>query len=177
MEVGGGLAWSDPSAGLRLDVEGRALIAHGDGDFDDRGYAASLVFDPDPATGRGPSFSLRQDWGGQAAGGLDALFAPAPLEKRAGGPAPGSGSGGFLAQSRWRAEAAWGFRALGGRYTGSPHLGLGLADGTRDWTLGWRLTPAAAGAPDLSLGLKATRREGGGAEPEHTVGFDVNARW
>ena len=170
VELGGGLAWNDPGLGLTLDVEGRTLIAHGNDDLKDRGYAASLVFDPDPATKRGPSFSLRQDWGGQATGGLDALFAPNPLEKRA-----GSGE----ATSRWTAEAAYGFPAFGDRFTGSPRFGLGLATGTRDWTLGWRLTPAAANAnaPDLSLGLKATRRESDAAEPEHSVGFEITARW
>ncbi|MCY3828296.1 MAG: autotransporter outer membrane beta-barrel domain-containing protein, partial [Rhodospirillaceae bacterium] len=170
VELGGGLAWNDPGLGLTLDIEGRTLIAHGNDDLKDRGYAASLAFDPDPATRRGPSFSLRQDWGGQATGGLDALFAPNPLEKRT-----GSGE----ATSRWQAEAAWGFPAFGDRFTGSPHVGLGLATGTRDWTLGWRLTPAAANAnaPDLSLGLKATRRESDTAEPEHSVGFEITARW
>ena len=169
VEVGGGLAWNDPGLGFTLDIEGRTLIAHGNDDLKDRGYAASLAFDPDPATKRGPSFSLRQDWGGQATGGLDALFASNPLEKRTGGGEP---------TSRWQAEAAWGFPAFGDRFTASPHAGLGLATGTRDWTLGWRLTPAEnASAPDLSFGLKVTRRESDTAQPEHTVAFEATVRW
>ncbi|MDE0033616.1 MAG: hypothetical protein OYL41_02250 [Acidobacteriota bacterium] len=43
--------------------------------------------------------------------------------------------------------------------------------------VGWRLTPEAASAPDLSFGLKATRRESNTAEPEHTVGVEAVARW
>ena len=83
------------------------------------------------------------------------------------------------ATSRWAAEAAYGFRAFGGRFIGSPHVGLGLATGTRDYSVGWRLTPAAANAnaPDLSFGLKATRRESEGVEPEHGVRFEIVARW
>ncbi len=168
VELGGGLAWVDPALGLSLDVSGRTLIAHGNDDLKDRGFAASLAFDPDPATKRGPSLTLAQDWGGQAKGGLDALFTPQTLDRRGGGEAT----------ARWRAEAAWGFPAFSGRFTGSPHVGLGLATGARDYSVGWRLTPAAnANAPDISFGLKATRRENDWTEPEHTMGFEVNARW
>ena len=166
LELGAGLAWSDPALGLSLDVSGRTLIAHEDGALEDRGLSAALAFDPDPETERGPSFSLRQDWGGQAAGGLDALFTPAPLEDRAASEPAG----------RWTAEAAWGFPALGGRWTASPHAGLGLSTGARDYTLGWRWTPQPQ-APDLSFGLTATRRESDTAAPEHALGFEATARW
>ncbi len=167
VEIGGGIAWVDPGLGLSLDVSGRTLLAHENDDLKDRGLSASLAFDPAPATGRGPSFSLRQDFGGQANGGLDALFAPAPLEDRAGSEAT----------SRWAMEAAYGFPAFGGRFTGSPHVGLGLATGARDYSLGWRLAPEAATAPDISFGLRATRRESDTQAAEHTVGFEVRARW
>ena len=167
VEVGGGIAWVDPGLGLSLDVSGRTLLAHENDDLKDRGMSASLAFDPAPATGRGPSFSMRQDFGGQAQGGLDALFAPAPLEDRTGSEA----------QSRWAMEAAYGFPAFGGRFTGSPHVGFGFATGARDYSVGWRLAPEAATAPDLSFGLKATRRESDTQAAEHTVGFEVRARW
>ena len=167
IELGGGIAWVHPALGLSLDVSGRTLIAHEDGDLEDRGFAAALGFDPRPETERGPSFRLRQDFGGQAQGGLDALFAPATLDERSGSEAT----------SRWTAEAAWGLPAFGGRYTGSPHAGLGLATGARDYTLGWRWTPHGASAPGLSFGLKATRRESDGAAPEHALGFEASARW
>ena len=168
VELGGGLAWSAPTLGLSLDIEGRTLLAHGDGDLEDRGFAASFAFDPDPSTERGASFTLRQDWGGQTAGGLDALFGADPLEKRKGNET----------QSRWTAEAAYGLPAFGGRFTGTPHAGVGLSTGARDYTLGWRLAPAAgAHMPDLTLGVQATRRESDGVAPEHAVGFELGARW
>ena len=167
VELGGGVAWVDPGLGLSLDISGRTLIAHGNDDLKDRGYAASLAFDPDPATKRGPSLSLRQEFGGQASGGLDALFQPATLEDRTGGEAT----------SRWSMEAAYGFPAFGGRWTGSPHAGLGLATGARDYSLGWRLTPEGRTAANVSFGVKATRRESAAQTPEHTVGFEITARW
>ena len=123
-------------------------------------------FDPSPASERGPSFSLRQEFGARARGGLDALFAPDPLDERTGGELT----------SRWTAEAAYGLPAFGGRYTASPHVGLGLSAAARDYTLGWRWTPAE-NAPDLSFGLRAARRESDAASPEHTVGIELRARW
>ena len=61
-------------------------------------------------------------------------------------------------------------------FTGSPHIGLGLATGARDYTLGWRLTPTID-APDLSFGVRALRRESDLTAPEHAVGFEATARW
>ena len=168
VELGGGVKWTDPGLGLMLDLSGRTLIAHGNDDLKDRGFSAALAYDPAPATQRGASLSLRQDWGGKAAGGLDALFQPEALEDRAGG---------GEAASRWAVEAAYGLPAFGGRWTGSPHMGLGLATGARDYSVGWRLAPEAANAPDLSFGVRATRRESDTQAAEHTVGFEVNARW
>ncbi len=168
VELGGGIAWVDPKLGLSLDLSGRTLIAHEEDDLKDRGFAASLAWDPAPATKRGPSLTLTQDWGGRAEGGLDALFAPDPLEDRT-----GSGE----ATSRWAMEAAYGLPVLGGRFTGSPHVGFGLATAARDYTIGWRLTPEAATAPDVSFGLKAVRRESDTARAEHSVGVEVRARW
>ena len=167
VELGGGVAWVDPGLGLSLDISGRTLIAHGNDDLKDRGYAAALAFDPDPATRRGPSLSLRQEFGGQANGGLDALFRPATLEDRTG----------TEATSRWAMEAAYGFPAFGGRWTGSPHVGLGLATAARDYSLGWRLTPEGRTAANVSFGVKTTRRESAAQTPEHTVGVEITARW
>ena len=168
VEIGGGIAWNDPSLGLSLDLSGRTLIAHGNDDLKDRGFSAALAYDPAPATQRGASLSLRQDWGGKAAGGLDALFQPQGLDDR---------TGGGEATSRWAVEAAYGLPAFGGRWTGSPHVGFGLATAARDYSLGWRLAPEAANAPDLSFGVKATRRESDTQAAEHTFGVELTARW
>ncbi len=166
VELGGGLAWVDPSLGLSLDLSGRTLITHGADDLEDRGFAASLAFDPEPASERGLSLVLRQEMGGQAEGGLDALFRADPLEDRT-----ESGSG-----RRWTAEAAYGMPAFSGRFTGSPHVGLNLAPDTRNYSLGWRLTPVE-GSPDISFELKATRWENDASRPEHTIGADIRMQW
>ncbi|MYE26718.1 MAG: hypothetical protein F4X87_05790 [Chloroflexi bacterium] len=168
-ETGGGVTWTDPARGLRLGLEGRGLLAHDDGGFRDKGVSAVLGWAPEPATGRGPSLALRQDRGGASSGGVDRLLETEAFEE---GGDVGSGT------RRFSAEAGWGFPALGGRFTGSPRLGYGRSDAGRNYSLGWRLKPAAnANAPDVSFGLKATRRESDRAAPEHGVGVAVTARW
>ncbi len=170
VELGGGLAWRQPSLGIALDLSGRTLVSHEDGAAAERGLSASLAYDPTPASARGLSLSLRQHRGGQAAGGLDALFAGDPLARRLeGGRDAGAG--------RWTMEAGWGLAAFGGRFVGTPHVGLGGSAFGRDLSVGWRLAPEAAAAPDLTLGLTAARREGNADAPEHGVAIEMSVRW
>ncbi len=166
VELGGGLAWTDPGRGLSLDLSARTLIVHDDDDIKDQGFAAAFSFDPRPDSARGLSLSLRQDAGGQPEGGLNALFTPEPLSAR-------SGASG----SSHSAEAAYGLPALSGRFTFTPHVGLSLAEESRDFRFGWRLTPEATAAPDLSIGFVATRRESAAARPVHGVGLGMTFRW
>ena len=150
LEVGGGVNWTMPRVGLALDVEARTLLAHVDDGFSDRGFAAQLVYDPSPGTRRGPSLSLRQESGGMASGGVDALFAAYPLH----------GGGGY-GPGRWTAEAGWGLPAFGEGFTGSPHVRYGLSGIARDYGVGWRLASESRAARRLSLDVLATRREMG----------------
>ncbi len=168
VEIGGGISWLNPGLGLSLDLSGRTLVSHGDDDFEDRGFAASLEFDPDPSSDRSPSLTLRQDWGNSSGGGLDAMFTSSPVIQS---------SVGGSQESRWTAEAAWGFPALGGRFTGSPHAGLGFSGDSRDFTVGWRLTQDSEDALNLSLGVQATRRENGTDTPKHSAGFEMSISW
>ena len=149
-----------------FDISGRTLVMHEDKDFRDWGISAGLVYDPDPASKRGPSFAVRRGLGGASEGGLDAMFAHQPLNERGGGN-----------RDSWSAEAAWGFPVFSGRYTGSPNAALGLADHSRDYAVGWELTPEADNAADLSLGLTATRRESFGSESAHGAGVELVTRW
>ena len=163
IEIGGSLGWRDPESGFAMDLSARKLIAHDDDDFEENGLAASFIFDPRPESARGLSVSLRQD-SGEATGGVDALFMPQALERQEGG------------GTSHTAEAAYGLAAMAGRFTIAPHARLRMDDHARDYTLGWRLTPER-GAPDLSLGLEATRREHGTAAPVHGVGVGLTVRW
>ncbi len=173
IELGGGLAWSAPGLGLALDLEGRTLITHEDGAMRDRGFSASLAYDPAPDSALGLSLALRQELGGASSGGLSALLADGPLSQGN----PGLGGGGAHA-ARWAMEAGFGLPILGGRFVGTPHLGHSASGGSRDWSLGWRLTPEAEpGAPDLSLGVLAMRREGGPAPADHGIQIEFAFQW
>ena len=167
IELGGGIAWVDPRLGLSLDVEGRTLLAHEDGDLKDRGMSAALSFDPDSATEQGPFFRLRREFGSRANGGLSALFTPDPTSERTVRDDA----------SRWTAEAGWGFSAFGGRFAASPHVGFGLSKRARDYSLGWRLAPDNDSGPDLSFGIRATRRENDTARAEHTARLEMTVIW
>ena len=60
--------------------------------------------------------------------------------------------------SRLDAEAGYGMALFGGGFTGTPNVGLGLSDTAREVRLGWRLSPAGAGACDFSFRIDASRR-------------------
>ena len=166
VELGGGFVWIEPRRGLSLDLSGRTLVTHGADELEDRGFAASLVFDPYPSTKRHLSLTLGQEIGGASSGGLDMLFETDPLSERAGS----------KSDTRWTAEAAWGFPAFGSSLTGSPHVRLGIATRARDYTLGWRLSPET-GALDFGFGVAATRHENEGVAPWHGIGVELNTRW
>ncbi len=74
-------------------------------------------------------------------------------------------------------EAAWGFPAFGGRYTGTPYLGLGLTETGRDYRFGWRLGVVDVEALQLAFGLEGTRRESNGRPLEHGARLLTSLRW
>ncbi|MCY3672340.1 MAG: hypothetical protein OXH14_14860 [Alphaproteobacteria bacterium] len=168
VELGGGLVWTDPRIGLSVDIAARTLLAHEAQGRTDRGLSASIAFDPDPSSGRGLSLSLKQDLGGDASGGLNALFAHE---------APGRGGALGGDARRWTAEAAYGLPAFGDRFTGTPHFGYGHAGTGRDYRLGWRLEPADPDALQLTFGIEITRREDTAGPPEHRIGAEIGVRW
>ncbi len=180
VDIGGGLAWADPQRGLSAELRGRSLLSHAADGFRERGFSGSLAWDPTPETARGPTLTLSQTVGAQAAGGMDALLERGTLA----GLAADDGGQSELAQRRFDVTLGYGLSALGERFVSTPELGFGMSNGHRDYSLGWRLNLAEHGASALELALEAMRREavndngsGSGAEPEHTAGFRIKARW
>ena len=164
LELTGGLGWTNSEVGLALDIEGTKLISHNAERLEQQGFAAAFTFDPQPRTQLGPSVRLRNVWGNQPANLLDT---PPSLNLHESSAPSG----------RWSAEAAYGFPAFGGHFTGTPYLGLDLATGMRDYSLGWRLSPAAHNPDNLFLHLKTVRRERDSRQPEIGMRIDFNARW
>ena len=167
VELGGGVTWEVPRLGLSLDLAGRTLLAHEADGRRERGLSATVGYDARPGSERGLSLTLRQETGGRAEGGLDALFAPEPLD---------GGLGAAEVPSRWTAEAAYGLPVFGGRLTASPTVGVGLSGPAHDYSLGWRLAPAA-NPSGFSVGIKATRQQSDDTAPAHGIELELGARW
>ena len=177
VDIGGGLRWHDPALGLSAEVSGRGLIAHEAAGLKDRGVSGSLAWDPDPASDRGPSLTLTQTLGAQAAGGADALLGRQTLADLA------ANDNGF-ANRRLELRLGYGFPAFGDRFTSTPELGVALSDAAREYRLGWRLGLMPGGPAAFELGVEATRTEpaddngaGTGAEPDHGIQLRLQARF
>ena len=170
VEVGGGVAFTDTASGLSLEARARVLAAHADSGYEEWGMSASARLDPGER-GRGLSFSLSPTLGASSSAS-ERLWGA----RDARGLAP---DGEFDAARGLQAEAGYGLALFGGRFTGTPNAGFGLADGgLRDWRLGWRLTSAVPGDPGFEVNLDATRREpANDAEPEHGVMLRGGIRW
>ena len=167
VELGGGVTWEVPRLGLSLDLAGRTLLAHESDGRRERGLSATVGYDARPGSERGLSLTLRQETGGRAEGGLDALLAPESLD---------GGLGAAEVPSRWTAEAAYGLPVFGGRLTASPTIGVGLSGPAHDYSLGWRLAPAA-NPSGFSVGIKATRQQSDDTAPAHGIELELGARW
>ena len=170
VEVGGGVAFTDAASGLSIEARARVLAAHADSGYEEWGASASARLDPGER-GRGLSFSLTPTLGA-ASSASERLWGAHDAR----GLAP---DGEFDAARGLQAEAGYGLALFGGRFTGTPNAGFGLADGgARDWRLGWRLTSAVPGDPGFEVNLDATRREpANDAEPEHAVMLRGGIRW
>ena len=170
VDIGGGLVFADPKRGLTFDVSARALVAHEESGYRERGIAAALSFDPLPSTDRGLTMSLRQTLGAASTGGANALMRRETLT--------GLGANDDSDARRLELTAGYGIAMFDGRFTGTPELGVGLSDAGRDYRLGWRLGPGSGGGTSFELGLEAARRESANDdEAEHTAGFRIRAAW
>ena len=169
-DIGARLAWSHPERGLSAEVRARGLLAHEADGFSERGFSGTLSFDPEPDSERGLSFALTQTVGASASGGADALLGRGHLEGLA---ANDDGEG--LGQRRLEARLGYGFALFGGRFTGTPEIGLGLSDAHRDYSLGWRLAEARPAGLAFGLDVEGARREQayGDGGPEHRLGLGL----
>ena len=186
LDLGGGLAWSHPESGIAAEVSGRGLLTHESRGFRDRGLSGSFAWDPGGGTGRGPKLTLSQTVGASASGGMDALLGRETLA----GLAANDDGGDDLQNRRLELRLGYGFPAFGDRFTSTPEMGLGLSQGHREYSLGWRLnlvpgsgSGAGQGGPNaLEFRFEATRRESAGGPAndnaaEHGIGLKVTARW
>ena len=177
VDIGGGLAWSDPRRGLSAELRGRGLLSHAASGFRERGFSGSLSWDPTPETARGLTLTMSQTVGAQAAGGMNALLERGTLAGLAAND-NGSGDNG-LAQRRFEVTLGYGLAVLGARFTSTPEVGLALSNAHRAYTLGWSLGLVPGGPTALELSVEAERRMSvnDNADPKHAVGVRLTSRF
>ena len=176
LDLGGGLAWSDPATGIRAEVSGRGLLTHESAGFRERGIAGSFGWDPTPGSDRGPSLTLSQTMGVSARGGADALLGRTTLAGLA-----ANDNGDEFERRRLELRLGYGFGALGDGFTATPEIGFGMSAGQRDYSLAWRFVRdrRRGDLGSLEFSLETRRRESANDDtpPEHTVGLRLTARW
>ena len=185
LDLGGGLAWSDPGTGIRAEVSGRGLLTHESAGFRERGIAGSFGWDPTPGSDRGPSLTLSQTMGVSARGGADALLGRTTLAGLA-----ANDNGDELERRRLELKLGYGFGAFGDGFTSTPELGLRDVGGPAGLQPGLaaRARPAARrprGAGVLAGDAAARERQRrhpagahGGAAPDRAlVSAGPRLRW
>ena len=177
VEIGAGLAWSDPRNGLSAELRARGLLSHAAEGFREHGVSGSLSWDPTPASERGLELTMSQTVGAQSASGVDAIFGQGPLAGLAAGDIGGGGDA--LAQRGFGIRLGYGLSALGDGFTSKPELGFGLSNGQRDYSVGWRLVREGRYGGSLGLSLEASLRESANdnANPEQAIGARLSARF
>ncbi len=172
IDVGGGIAWSDPRRGLSAALRGRGLLSHESEGFRERGIAGSLSWQPAGSSGRGPELTLHQTMGVQTTGGVDTLFGRSTVAGLA-------ANDNDLRQRRFEVRFGYGIAAFSDRFTMTPEAGLALSTAGRDYNLGWRVSREGIEAEALELRVEVTRRENANdnADPEHAVGVKLTARF
>jgi len=153
-ELDAGVSWMDPQRGISADLKGRILLSHGAEDFQERGMAVSLAWDPNPSD-RGPSFSMSHALGAAAAGGLNALLNPTTMEGM-------DADDGSREHQQFATRLAYGFLAFADRLTVTPSLGLALSPYSSTTSLLWVLTPyTGTGQMDepWAISLEGQRQE------------------
>ncbi len=161
LDLGGGLAWSDPGTGIRAEANARGLLTHESAGFRERGIAGSFGWDPTPGSDRGPSLTLSQTMGVSARGGADALLGRTALAGLA-----ANDNGDELERRRLELKLGYGFGAFGDRFTSTPEAGFGMsgATGTTAWSGG---SCATGGVATSGLWSSPWRR--GGARAPTTM--------
>ena len=181
LDLGGGLALSDPKRGLQAELRGRGLLTHESKGFRDLGFSGSLAWEGNPGSDRGAKLRLTQTVGGSSSGGADALLSRTTLEGLAAND-DGAGGDDELKSRRLELKFGYGLSAFGDRFTWTPEVGVDLSGTGRDYSLGWRLVRGAGSGSDggaLELSFEATRRESANDDtaPVHEVGLRLTARF
>ena len=167
-ELGGGVAYTRTDWGLSVDAQGRYLLVHEDGGFEDWGASVNVRVDPGVA-GQGLYLTVSPVWG-QASSGVEQLWSPTAALSQASGPArPGTG----WRPGRVDVDVGYGLALAEGRVL-TPYGGLALGSpGSSRYRLGSRLALNAS----LAVNVEAERAEQPGQATAHSVSIRLGWQW
>ncbi len=172
-DIGAGLTWADLQHGLKAEIRGRGLLTHEDADFRERGFAASLAWNPTAGSDFGPSLTLHQVVGASSTGGLDALFSRGTMV--------GLAANGNRENAARRLEMNLGYElpVAGNRFIGTPETGFGFSDIGREYRFGRGLGLARRDQVSFDLSLEAMRHESANNDrkPEHGISLGLRMPW
>ena len=163
IEIGGGLRYRDPTAGLTVEGGGRVLT--GQGDYREWGFGGSFRLDLD-AGGRGLSFSLTPAWG-ETPSGVARLWdrdvaALATDDTAANDNVP---------QMRLDSELGYGFGVFDGHGLLTPYGGFTLAgEGSRRYRIGGRFEIRVIGQSELRGRPPRAGQRCGSGPRDHVAG-------
>ena len=168
-ELGGGVAYTQTAWGLSVEAQGRYLLAHEDGAFEDWGASLNLRLDPGIA-GEGAYLTMSPVWG-QAASGTDQLWGNATALQQVGGrPRPATG----WQPASLAIDLGYGLALADGRGIVTPYGGLALAGpGSSRYRLGSRMALSSS----LDVNVEGERAEQPGQAVSHGVSVRLGSQW
>ena len=168
-ELGGGVAYTRTDLGLSVEAQGRYLLVHEDGAFEDWGASVNVRVDPGVA-GQGAYLTVAPVWG-QAASGVDQLWGNAAgMPQVVGNTTPAA----WWRPHRLAVDLGYGVALADGRGFLTPYGGLALAGpGSSRYRLGSRLALSSS----LAVNVEAERAEQPGQTTAHGVSIRLGWQW
>ena len=169
-ELGGGVAYTRTDLGLSVEAQGRYLLVHEDGAFEDWGASVNVRVDPGVA-GQGAYLTVAPVWG-QAASGVDQLWGNAAGMPQVVGNTTMPAAG--WRPHRLAVDLGYGLALADGRGFLTPYGGLALAGpGSSRYRLGSRLALSSS----LAVNIEAERAEQPGQATAHGVSVRLGWQW
>ena len=167
-EIGGGLAYTQTTWGLSVEAQGRYLMAHEDGSFEDWGASLNVRLDPGVA-GQGAYLTVAPVWG-QAASGVEQIWgSPSAIVEGVGGGSR-SGTPGWQPQ-QFAVDVGYGLALSEGRGLVTPYGGLAIEGaGASRYRLGGRLELTSF----LTLSLEGEQTKQAGQAATHGITFRLD---
>ena len=168
VEVGGGVVYTEPTWGLRAEVQGRYLVAHEEAAFEDWGLGVNVQLDPGVA-GEGAYLTVVPVWG-EVRSGVEQLWGTAGGVPYGGGrPRPAG-----RPPAEVDVDVGYGMLVAKGRGRLTPYGGMAVAGpGVSRYRLGSRLTLHSS----LALNVEGERAEHPGQATAHGVSVSLGWQW